>query len=271
MNDAPASSRDSQALKGPHLSIVIPVRNEGVNLKIMLKILKAVVDISHEVLVVYDSPEDSSIPVVQKLQPAHPHLIGVLNRKGRGVINALLAGVEAARGHYVLIFAADEVGPVMALEEMLELMDGGCEFVSCTRYAHGGRRLGGSPSGRFLSTLANWMFQHLAGCVMSDATTGIKMFRREDFPRFRLEARPVGWAVAFEMAIKAQTLGLKIGEVPIVSVDRLYGGKSTFRLRSWTFEYLRWFVWGMRELRRCPKKMRRADVQVKLPAAFVES
>ena len=36
----------------PVLSIVMPVRNEGINLKIMLKILRAVVDATHEVLVV---------------------------------------------------------------------------------------------------------------------------------------------------------------------------------------------------------------------------
>lgn len=271
MSGAHESSRTRQALGHPRLSIVIPVRNEGINLKIMLKILKAVVEVPHEVRVVYDSPNDDSIPVVKNLQPAYPYLYGVLNDKGRGVINALKAGVESAQGDFVLIFAADEVGPVMAIEEMLELMDGGCDFVSCTRYAHGGRRLGGSPSGRLLSTLANWLFRYVAGCVMTDATTGIKMFRREQFSRFNLESKPVGWAVAFEMAIKAQALGLKIGEVPIVSVDRLYGGKSTFRLTSWTIEYLRWFFWGWRELRRAPTRMKRSDVQVKLPAAFVES
>ena len=36
------------------LSIVIPVLNEGENLKILLRILKAVVDTDHEVLVVHD-------------------------------------------------------------------------------------------------------------------------------------------------------------------------------------------------------------------------
>jgi hypothetical protein len=47
------------------------------------------------------------------------------------------------------------------------------------------------------------------------------------------------------MSIKAQLAGLKLGEVPIVSIDRLYGGKSTFAVGSWTAEYLRWFVWGL--------------------------
>ncbi len=239
----------SSPTPAPPLSVLVPVRNEGANLRIMLKILRATVEVPHEVLVVYDDPDDTSQVVVDSLRETYVGLRGVLNQRGRGVINAIKAGVESSRGDYVLILAADEVGPLLAIENMLELAEAGCEFVSCTRYAHGGRRLGGAISGRVLSRAANWAFRYLAGCVMTDATTGIKMIRRDWFDQLELEARPVGWAVAFEMAIKAQAAGLRIGEVPIISIDRLYGGESTFKLSSWTLEYLRWFVWGVRRLR----------------------
>lgn len=233
----------------PVVSILMPVRNEGLNLRVMLKILGAVVDLPHEVLVVVDHPEDSSVAVVQALSPRYPQVRVVQNTLGRGVPNALRAGVAAASGKYILIFAADEVGPVLAIDDMVTLMESGCDLVSCTRYAHGGRRLGGSVAGGILSRAANRLFRRLTHCQLTDATTGIKMFTRDVFERLHLEARPIGWAVSFEMAIKAQQLGLRLGEVPIVSIDRLYGGTSTFRLGPWTVEYLRWFLWGWRELR----------------------
>lgn len=198
---------------------------------------------------VYDSPDDESIPVVRAMQKDYPELRGILNDKGRGVINALRAGVEGCESDIVLVFAADEVGPVLSIEAMIELMNRGCDFVTCTRYAHGGRRLGGSLIGMTLSRLANWSFRIASGCTMTDATTGIKMFRRDVFRRLDLQANPVGWAVAFEMAIKAQQLKLRIGEVPIISIDRLYGGTSSFRVFSWSREYLRWFFWGVKSLR----------------------
>jgi hypothetical protein len=91
------------------------------------------------------------------------------------------------------------------------------------------------------------------------------MFTRDVFDRLHLEARPVGWAVAFEIAIKAQLAGLRLGEVPIVSIDRLYGGKSTFRVGSWTLEYLRWFTWGLLELRR--SRSTAGEVLVRIPTA----
>ena len=231
------------------VSILMPVRNEGINLKIMLKILRAVLEVDHEVVVVCDDPADESVPIVLEMQPDYANLRLVHNRFGRGVTNAIRAGVEASVGEYVLIFAADEIGPVLAIGDMLALMREGVDFVSCTRYAYGGRRLGGSPIGQMLSRMANWLFHRLGGCVLTDATTGIKMMRREVFSRLNLSAKPVGWAVAFEMSIKAQLTGLKLGEVPIISIDRLYGGESTFRLGSWSLEYLRWFLWGAMRLR----------------------
>jgi glycosyltransferase involved in cell wall biosynthesis len=237
----------------------LPVRNEGLNLKVMLKMLRAFVAVPHEVIVVYDDPRDTSLEVAEASSLAYTQLRGVENKLGRGVINAIRAGVEAAVGEYILIFAADEVGPVMAIDNMLALMNQGCELVSCTRYAMGGRRLGGSLIGHFLSKVANKLIQWTSGSVLSDGTTGIKMFRRSIFPKLGLEAKPVGWAVAFEMSLKAQHIGLKLGEVPIVSIDRLFGGKSSFRLVPWCREYFRWFMWGTLNLRR-GVKMRRRDV-----------
>lgn len=251
--------------RSPVLSILLPVRNEGLNLRIMLKILKAVVEVPHEVVVVYDDVADTSRDVVGAIAPDYPALLAVHNTLGRGVVNALRAGVNRASGKYVLIFAADEVGPVLAIDDMLALMDQGCEFVSCTRYAHGGRRLGGSWIGGLLSRIANFLFRACSGLQLTDATTGIKMFRPEVFEQLQLEARPVGWAVAFEMGIKAQLAGLRLGEVPIISIDRLYGGESTFRLGPWVLEYLRWFMWGLRQSRRPTSA--RSPVLVRIPAA----
>ena len=246
------------------LTVLIPVRNEGLNLRIMLKMLRAVVEAPHEVLIVHDTADDDSLQVVSEIGPDLP-VFSVHNTSGPGVINAIRAGVAAARGRYVLIFAADEVGPVLAIEDMLALMEHGCEFVSCTRYAHGGRRLGGSWVGGVLSRAANRLFHWMAGSVLSDCTTGIKMFRRDQFDRLHLESRPIGWAVAFEMAIKAQLLGLRLGEVPIVSIDRLYGGTSTFRVGPWTEEYFRWFAWGLWHLRK--ERRTGAGVLVRVPRA----
>ncbi|MBI2135119.1 glycosyltransferase [Candidatus Woesearchaeota archaeon] len=236
--------------KNLKLSILIPVRNEAINIPVMLKILHAVVEVPNEILIVCDSKDDNSIPAVKKLQPAYPNIRLVYNNLGKGVANAIKAGINASNGKYILLFAVDEVGPVLAIDDMIHLMDKGCDLVSCTRYAYGGRRLGGSLIQGILSKTGNRLFRMVSGSVFTDSTTGIKMFKKSIFEKIKIEAKPVGWAVVFELAIKAQAFGMKLGEVPIISIDRLYGGKSTFSLGPWAKEYFRWFLWGIKNLPR---------------------
>lgn len=243
-------------MAAPLLSILLPVRNEPESLSIMMRVLRSAIEIPHEVLVVTDSPDDTSIPVVQNVAARYAEVRHIANGLGRGVGNAIRAGIEASRGQYILIFAADEVAPVIAIDPMLEKMVEGYDVVSVTRYAKGGRRLGGSFIQGVLSRTANFVFRLLTGFPLTDATTGMRMVKREHFDKIEFESNPVGWAVAFEMSIKFYLLGLRMTEVPVVSIDRLYGGKSSFRAASWSKEYWRWFMHGLREI----PKARRAGI-----------
>ena len=142
-----------------------------------------------------------------------------------------------------MILAADDLGPLPGIYDMVALMDQGCDFVSCTRYAYGGSRDKDSFKQKALSKAGNKLFRMISGSVFTDLTTGFKMFRRSILNKMKLESNSISWAIVFEMAIKAQALGLKLGEVPIKSSDRKYG-KSTFKLGPWFKEYLSWFFWG---------------------------
>src|SRR3989344_7046533 len=230
------------------ISIILPVFNEGVNLKIILRIIQAIVKSSHEVLVVYDFPEDNSISVTQEIQKTYPEIGLVYNDKGRGAINAIKKGVEEAKGKYAITLMADDIGPIFAIDAMADLMDKGCELVSCTRYGYGGKVFGGSWIQKILSKTANKLFYFLSSSQLTDVTFGPKMFRPDFFKKITIESKR-GWAVAFELSIKAQVAGLQVGEVPITSINRFYGGKETFYLGSWLTEYLKWFLRGLRELR----------------------
>lgn len=231
------------------LSIILPVCNEGENLKIMVQILEATIEVAHEVLIIYDFPEDNSIETANWLKNKYNNINLVYNDLGRGVANAIKKGLGAASGNIILIMMVDEIFPIAAIGDMLKLIDEGCDFVSCTRYALGGKRLGGSLIGGILSRAANKLFKLITSSALTDATTGIKMMRKSVFDRIDIEAK-VGWAFAFEISIKSQLLGLKIGEVPVVSIDRLFGGDSTFRLGPWVREYIKWFIWGAARLNR---------------------
>ena len=57
-----------------------------------------------------------------------------------------------------------------------------------------------------------------------------------------LKKRMIKKRKAFIVGLK----GYKITEFPLKSVDRLFGGSSTFKLGPWVKEYLKWFVWGLK-------------------------
>lgn len=242
------------------LSIVLPVLNEGESLKIMVPILKATVNTPNEVLIVYDFPEDNSLPVAQWLSERYDNIIPVHNTHGRGVPNALRAGFDHATGDTILIAVVDEVFPVAQIADMVTLIEQGCDLVSATRYALGGRRLGGSQVGHFLSVIANHVFRWCSGAILSDSTTGMKMIRRDVLPQLPITAQSVGWAFSFELSIRAQLNDLTLGEVPVTSVDRLFGGASTFDLSSWVKAYWQWFVYGVQHLRKMNMRDKKVHV-----------
>src|SRR5690349_10573162 len=111
------------AAESVNLTVLLPVRNETLNLRVMLRILRAVLVMPHEIVIIFGHAGDASAAVVEEMQAKSPQVRWLLNTEGRGVAFAIRAGVEAARGERVLIFAADEVGPVLAIDDMVALMD----------------------------------------------------------------------------------------------------------------------------------------------------
>ena len=59
------------------------------------------------------------------------------------------------------------------------------------------------------------------------------MMKKEVWNSIKFSSNPVGWAFAFELSIKVYLKGYNLSEYPIKSVDRLFGGSSTFKLGPW--------------------------------------
>ena len=233
------------------LSIILPVYNENESLELMVKILTHSLNFDHEIIIVYDSLEDISVPIAKRLENNFSNVRTVHNKISHGVKYAIQSGLSVARFNFILITAVDEIFPIIAIDEMINLiLNQGYEFISGTRYSKGGKRIGGSLLGSILSRLANKLFKIFTNFPLSDCTTGIKMMRKNIWNNINLESNPVGWAFAFEITIKAYLNNYKISEVPLKSVDRLFGGKSTFKPISWVKEYSKWFLWGIKKIKK---------------------
>ena len=230
------------------LSIVLPVYNEKESLLIMVRLLNSSLSIQTEIIIVHDNLNDNSLDSAKKLAEEYDNIKVIHNDYGSGVKYAVQAGIENAKFDIILITAVDEIFPIISIENMLnEIVENNKDFVSGTRYSKGGDRLGGSLVGSILSKTANKIFNILTTVPLTDCTTGIKMMKKNVWHSIDLDCDPVGWAFAFELSIKVYLKNYNISEFPIKSVDRLFGGSSTFKLGPWIKEYLKWFFWGIRK------------------------
>tara|TARA_A100001015_G_scaffold309692_2_gene409614 strand:- start:1020 stop:1490 length:471 start_codon:yes stop_codon:yes gene_type:complete len=150
------------------LSIIIPVYNEKDSLSLMVKILNSSLEFKHEIIIVYDDPNDNTVPEAIKLKEKFDNIILVHNKIGRGVKFALQAGVNNSNYENILITAVDEIFPILSIDKMLNMMvNENYDFVSGTRYRNGGKRLGGSLIGHILSRLANQSFCLITNFLLS--------------------------------------------------------------------------------------------------------
>ena len=236
------------------LSIILPVFNEKDSLPIMVRLLNSTIKFKKEIIIVYDDQNDNSVEAAKELASESTDIILEHNKIGKGAQYAVEAGVRISKYENILITAVDEIFPIISVENMLDkLISENLDLVSGTRYSKGGVRLGGSLIGAILSKIANKSFYFLTKIPLSDCTTGIKMMKKSLWKSIQLESKPIAWAFAFELSIKAYLNNFKIDEYPLKSVDRLFGGSSTFKLGPWVKEYLKWFIWGYKKIKQKDK------------------
>ena len=224
---------------GPELSIVLPVYNEGDAVEPVLRSLAAAVTTPHELLVVYDFDEDTTVPVVERLAAEIPGLRGVRNDLGRGVLRAMKAGIAASAAPYVLISMADGSDEPHVVDPMVALARDGADVVSASRYMPGGRQVGGPPLKRLLSRTAGLTLHWFAGVPTHDPTNNFKLYARRFLESITIEST-AGFELALELTVKATLAGRRVAEVPTTWRDRT-AGQSNFKLRTWLPHYLHWY------------------------------
>ncbi len=224
--------------------MVIPVYNEGEN---VVSTLRGVVEQSHtrplEVLIVHDFDEDTTVPVVKRLQAELPELRLHRNDLGRGALNALKSGLAAAAAPYVLVTMGDGSDDPADIDAMYTLARGGADVVAGSRYMRGGGQVGGPLLKRTMSRVAGLSMHWLGGLPIHDATSNFRMYSKRLLQRVTIESTG-GFELGLELTVKAYALGMPVAEVPTTWRDRT-AGQSRFKLWKWLPRYLRWYGVGI--------------------------
>ncbi|HVQ30482.1 MAG TPA: glycosyltransferase [Vicinamibacteria bacterium] len=166
---------------------------------------------SGEVIVADNGSTDGSVEIAERLGAR------VLRVEKRGYGHALMAGIAAARGRYIVMGDADDSYDFREIPKFVEKLREGFELVQGCRLPAGGGRIlpGAMPAlhrhlgNPLLSALARRWFW----ASIHDVYCGMRGFTRALYER--LDQRCTGMEFATEMIIKASLAGVRIAEVPI--------------------------------------------------------
>lgn len=229
------------------LSIVVPVFKEQDNILKLFAQIDRLIKTEHQILVVYDFPEDPTFPVVKDFIDKNKRTDILLVRNnvggGRGVLNALKTGFNEAKGEAILVTMADLSDDLAMADKMVQKHAEGAKVVCASRYMKGGKQIGGPWLKRTLSHLAGVSLYFMRGIPTHDISNNYRLYDTAMLQAMNLESVG-GFEVAMEITVKAFIQGHEVTEVPATWRDRT-AGESNFKLWKWLPSYLSWYFYAL--------------------------
>jgi len=215
MNDY-SISRDTDS--PVELSVVMPCLNEADTLEICVQKAQKAMSahgVKGETIIADNGSEDGSIDIAIR------NGARVIRVEEKGYGNALMGGIQAARGKFVIMGDADDSYDFLEIPKFVDKLREGYDLVQGCRLPAGG----GTIEPGAMPVLHRWwgnpMFSALTRkwfrAPINDVYCGLRGFTKSHYER--LDQRCTGMEFATEMIIKsslyADQYGVKIAEVPI--------------------------------------------------------
>jgi len=211
----------------PELSVVLPCLDESATIAVCIEQVRRTLlahNISGEIIVADNGSTDSSRDIAEALGAR------VVLVESRGYGSALMGGISAARGRYIVMGDTDGSYDFSRIPVFLRELRSGYELVMGNRF-QGGIQPGAMPvlhhyfGNPLLTGIGRLLFK--AQCW--DFHCGLRGFTRSAYDRMHL--RTTGMEFASEMVVKASLFKMRMCEVPTtLSPD---GRHRRSHLRSW--------------------------------------
>jgi dolichol-phosphate mannosyltransferase len=198
--------------EAPRVTVVVPAYNEGDHILPVLDRIFEAVRLPCEVLVVVDTPDDSTVAVVDEYSLKAP---------------------------VAVVTMADGCDDPRQIDDLARLVDRGVTVAVASRYMPGGQQVGGPVLKGMLSKTAGRSLRLLAHMGTRDATNSFKAYSTEFVRSVGIDSRD-GFEIGIELTAKARRMRMPVAEIPTIWLDR-QAGVSNFRVAKWIPGYLRWY------------------------------
>lgn len=209
------------------LSVVMPCLNEAETLEACIRKAQAALrkaNIAGEIVVADNGSSDGSVEIAERMGAR------IVNVRAKGYGNALMGGIAAASGKYIVMGDADDSYDFGHIPRFVEELRKGADVVMGNRF-RGGIEPGAMPflhrylGNPVLSAIGQLLFKSPVG----DFHCGLRGFSKAAFARMGL--RTTGMEFASEMVVKATLLRMSVAEVATnLSPD---GRSRAPHLRTW--------------------------------------
>lgn len=209
--------------------LILPTYDEADNLEPLVEAARAKLPPTARVLIVDDNSPDGTGEIADRLASRHENVVVLHRARKEGLGPAYIAGFrEALAGGagLVLEMDADFSHDPAYLPRLLGEAKR-ADVVLGSRYVPGGGVSDWGPLRRLVSRGGSAYARLVLGLGIRDLTGGFKCFRREVLEAIDLDAISTrGYAFQVEMTYRADRLGFKVVEVPIVFRERRVGSSK---------------------------------------------
>jgi dolichol-phosphate mannosyltransferase len=224
------------------IGIVIPVFHEEQTIKTVLLGLQNLNLPRVRVYVVADSNTDPTLAAVESFKAESTLDIRVLVQvSSSGPASALMLGIKESREDFMVFVTGDDSDNPNDIPALVRILQDGYAVASASRYARGGRHVGGPKLKHALSRLAGYISFFLLRTGTSDPTNLFKAVRRDFLESVIIESRQ-GFTIGIELVTKSQIYSrLANKETPTIWNERSLG-HSNFEFFRWLPSYIYWFI-----------------------------
>jgi dolichol-phosphate mannosyltransferase len=210
----------------PTVLVVVPTYNERDNLPVLARGVLA-----HEgfrMLVVDDGSPDGTGAVADALAAEYPGRMEVMHRTGpRGLGRSYIDGLQKAIAQPDVDLVCQMDADLSHNPDYLPALVAATadhDMVIGSRYLNGVSVVNWPLHRIFLSAFANRYIRLVTSLTPRDCTSGFRCWRREALARLPLrDMVSDGYAFLVEMLFEASRRGCRVGEVPIIFIERRQG------------------------------------------------
>ncbi len=172
--------------------------------------------------------EKNNIPIIKQLKP------------GRG--EAFKLAAKRAKGKFLIFFSPDGNEDPSDIYKLIQLLKNGTDLAIASRFMKQSRNEEDDKTLKFrkwTNQLFTYSIRFFYGGKITDSINGYRAIQKNKFNKLHLDT--TGFAIEFQMTIRALKLKMKIAEIPTIEGNRI-GGKSTAYAIPTGLKFIKLFI-----------------------------